>query len=672
MKKTKVFKKLIISVLALSMVLGSFCMTFAEEQSNKPADELKAELMVSETGYESIAGMYEDTVLAKKDGKWGMVKSDQTVLVPFEYDSVSGMDKDIFLARKGDKWGMVKSDQTVLVPFEYDGVSSHDTKDGVVVFKKSSGKYDGWRDVYDYCAFDKNGNFLYKADALMDDGYSYTSDLTYFNGLYLHQINSVVGTYIRSVYIDSKTNTILELWETQDPFDESGKYGYSVTSLSGKGYSVAYPSYMNNNQNAPAYLVSKDGFKELNVDLKGTHPLFTDGRVIFCSEDEMPEVINADSQWKRFYYVLNINTNELVKIHELVVDFSYEDDTEYGFCGDMLYLKAKDENGNVTYSLFDTNGKALTEKKYSSIDTGFDVKKYYLASKDDKYFYIDANGKEYGTEFKDVGKFVDGQAIVLNQDGQAYIVDEYFNQISESISAESVLTGNKNAYAVKKADGKYYPVYAKAASDTYAKELTEGKEIISSTGFASILAENATKDVVIKNADNVTFTFDKGTMTAVEGKTEYDFGTIIIRDYDKASNLSSEFNKENFVLQVIYNYSGKLPANASITFNVGSELAGKTLYYYLCNEDKTYTLIQNVVVADNGSVTVKQDHCSTYVLTGSKLISEPETNTDTNDNPANEAPATGDSTNYILFIILLVASLGAMISAGSKIAADRA
>lgn len=133
MKKTKVFKRLIVSVLALSMVLGSFCMTFAEEQSDKPADEPKAELVVSETGYDDILGVREETLLAKKGDKWGMVKFDGTELLPFEYDDVISMDNDTIVAMKDDKWGMVKSDGTVVVPFEYDDYSSCDTTDGVVV-----------------------------------------------------------------------------------------------------------------------------------------------------------------------------------------------------------------------------------------------------------------------------------------------------------------------------------------------------------------------------------------------------------------------------------------------------------------------------------------------------------------------------------------------------------
>ena len=67
--------------------------------------------------------------------------------------------------------------------------------------------------------------------------------------------------------------------------------------------------------------------------------------------------------------------------------------------------------------------------------------------------------------------------------------------------------------------------------------------------------------------------------------------------------------------------------------------------------------MQSVVVADDGSVTVKQDHCSTYVLTSAEL---------------NKAPAAGDSTNYGMFIILAVISLGTVVLVSRKRMLDRA
>ena len=165
------------------------------------------------------------------------------------------------------------------------------------------------------------------------------------------------------------------------------------------------------------------------------------------------------------------------------------------------------------------------------------------------------------------------------------------------------------------------------SSDSYTVDLGDSQTISADT-FASILAENATKDVIIKSNNNVTFTFAKGTMASVDGKTEYDFSTSILNVY--ADTMPSYITKDNFVSQINYNYSGKLPATANIRFYVGTEYAGQTLYYSLMNADITFAEVQAVVVDADGYMTVKQDHCSSYVVTKTepKLPSNDDTKTD--------------------------------------------
>ena len=65
-------------------------------------------------------------------------------------------------------------------------------------------------------------------------------------------------------------------------------------------------------------------------------------------------------------------------------------------------------------------------------------------------------------------------------------------------------------------------------NDTYTFDITQkDAQIVDNKTFANILKENESKDVVIKSNNNVTFTFEKGTMKVVEGKENYDFSTII-------------------------------------------------------------------------------------------------------------------------------------------------
>lgn len=219
--------------------------------------------------------------------------------------------------------------------------------------------------------------------------------------------------------------------------------------------------------------------------------------------------------------------------------------------------------------------------------------------------------------------------------------------------------------------------------DNYVADLTTGSTVVSATDFATILAENETKDVIIKTNNDVTFTFAKGTMKTVEGLESYDFTTTVSTTYK--SDLPSYVTKDNFVSLIDYNYSGKLPAEASIKIPVGTEYAGKTLYYSLMNEDNTYAEVQTVVVDAEGYVTVKQDHCSTYVLTSTEPKLEDSTDsteptTDNTTEPTTDSkeettateetttgkteqttPETGDNSAMFVYFLLAVSAIGAVL-----------
>ena len=222
------------------------------------------------------------------------------------------------------------------------------------------------------------------------------------------------------------------------------------------------------------------------------------------------------------------------------------------------------------------------------------------------------------------------------------------------------------------------------SSDSYTVDLGDS-QIISADTFASILAENATKDVVIKSNNDVTFTFAKGTMASVDGKTEYDFSTSIVNAY--ADTMPSYITKDNFVSQINYNYSGKLPATANIRFYVGTEYAGQTLYYSLMNADNTFAEVQAVVVDADGYMTVKQDHCSSYVVTKTepKLPDNKDSKTDDGNASASDnntssgnttvstdknassvnttatSPKTGDMTPIAIYVVMAVAAMGVIV-----------
>ena len=196
-------------------------------------------------------------------------------------------------------------------------------------------------------------------------------------------------------------------------------------------------------------------------------------------------------------------------------------------------------------------------------------------------------------------------------------------------------------------------------TENYVLDLSDGNAVLSGEDFASLLEENKTKDVVIQSNNGVTFTFKKGTMQAVEGKDSYDFSTTLNSDYSKVTNLPSHVTADNFIEKIDYNYSGQLPAEASIRFYVGIEYAGKTLYYSQLLGNSSISLVQSVTVDAEGYITVTQDHCSSYIITKENV--EMQTTTGNNQQQASNAK-TGDAGMFFPCILLCASVLGLGVS----------
>ena len=303
---------------------------------------------------------------------------------------------------------------------------------------------------------------------------------------------------------------------------------------------------------------------------------------------------------------------------------------------DGKYYYADNEiNYNVglkTYEAATYDGYVQTGTKTEDIEDVYIVRIYYTA--DDKMNY------SYTGLLQDRGEGgydINGNYVDFSSDDAwaEYNKDRTLRYIDFWILPEGVST------VLNFADETPAPT---PSEDNYTVDLGSSQTISAET-FAAILAENATKDVIIKSNNDVTFTFAKGTMTSVDGKTEYDFSTTINSAY--ADTMPSYITKDNFVSQINFNYSGKLPGTANIRFYAGTEYAGQTLYYSLMNADNTFAEVQAVVVDADGYMTVKQDHCSSYVVTKTepKLPSNDDTKTDDGNNSNNGGSSDNGNTS---------------------------
>lgn len=197
-------------------------------------------------------------------------------------------------------------------------------------------------------------------------------------------------------------------------------------------------------------------------------------------------------------------------------------------------------------------------------------------------------------------------------------------------------------------------------------DVSDGSTTIKADEIRKIIEDNKVNDVVIKSNNDVTFTFAKGTMSEVSQVAIYDFSTAITSDIKEAGDMPADVTEDIFVSKIVYNYSGVLPATASIKLNVGKAYAGQTLYYSQLLDDGTIISMMSAVVDNDGYMTVEQDHCSTYLITKQQItssssdISLPSTSVENVTEAAGntvETPQTGDMTHIYWAGYLLVLSL---------------
>lgn len=174
-------------------------------------------------------------------------------------------------------------------------------------------------------------------------------------------------------------------------------------------------------------------------------------------------------------------------------------------------------------------------------------------------------------------------------------------------------------------------------------DVSDGKSAIQADTMKNLIADNQKNDVVIKTNNDITFTFAKGTMTETAGVGAYDFSTAVTSDIKEAGTLPEEVTENIFVSKIVYNYSGQLPATASIRLNVGNAYAGETLYYSRLLEDGTIINMMSAVVDKDGYMTVEQNHCSTYLITKQQL-NVGSTNAASNDTDNSKNTAADNTT----------------------------
>lgn len=250
----------------------------------------------------------------------------------------------------------------------------------------------------------------------------------------------------------------------------------------------------------------------------------------------------------------------------------------------------------------------------------------------------------FGALNADIAKNFSDAQITVGSNGTIY----YSNDSGKLVA----LSAKKTVVPVPATDLTPVPSTTTEKTPVQVVDLSQGNTVLDAQSFTTILEENKTKDIVVKSDNNITFTFAKGSMKAVDGKTEYDFGTKIVEKYTK--DLPSYISKNDFVKRINFNYSGELPGTALIKIPVGKEYVGQTLYYSLLKEGTQFAEAQAVTVDADGYITVSQSHCSDWVVT-----------TNGPEQTSAKSPKTSD-VNTVLPILVFVAAVAVLVVSTKK------
>ncbi len=97
--------------------------------------------------------------------------------------------------------------------------------------------------------------------------------------------------------------------------------------------------------------------------------------------------------------------------------------------GLLIYGGNRDVNGFI----YDTKTqKFVNTDGITNIYTLDDGKTYLVVNEDDKFGYLDENGKQIGEWYDSAGEFIGGFAPVV-KDGKCYIIDRNFNRVSDMV-----------------------------------------------------------------------------------------------------------------------------------------------------------------------------------------------------------------------------------------------
>lgn len=338
-------------------------------------------------------------------------------------------------------------------------------------------------------SFDGEGEYvqLYKRDAENNVLERYVVHLDKASGKITNMYNpDVKWCYTRPdgytvSYTNVNSNTLtLTVYDptgkkTESTLTRNSGSGWSVYSSSGTGKYVGYVTwekeftqydeymmgYLAGNQ--VFYGICKDGSLEILRELNDYYDF---------------SIASSGENYVSFYDTARVGRASILTVYseESKEFFSLGAESATGFfnkiTGGKIYstkaiVEIKSGYGDsakTQYALIDFtvknsyNSVEPISKNYNSMSTN-DGKNYLVQTLDDKWGYINDNGKELAV-FDSAGAFEGDYAPVV-KNGKAYLIDRNMNKVSEEIDGDSVSTRGDGLYFITNGDSIVFMTYSK-------------------------------------------------------------------------------------------------------------------------------------------------------------------------------------------------------------------
>ncbi|WP_315078617.1 N-acetylmuramoyl-L-alanine amidase family protein [uncultured Clostridium sp.] len=253
------------------------------------------------------------------------------------------------------------------------------------------------------------------------------------------------------------------------------------------------------------------------------------------------------------------------------------------------------------------NGKAITPKsvtyewqrckkkdgEYDKISSGKD-NEYKLANRDeDKYIKVVA------------------KVNINGEDVEAYDTTSSIDEKKSSKSHSSSSKGSGSTADTDRITDKIEDSNADSVSYNVSNYPKVEKDVF------ECLKDNDDKTLVLEG-DDYSWTFDGddiNNLSAMDSKID----TTIETTSPNESEIKNVLNGAN-VVNLYFNYDGKLPGKAKIEAKIGSKYNGKNMYVYYYNKStKSLELVASNVKVKDDKVSFTITHCSDYVLSETPL-----------------------------------------------------